>query len=188
MLEGKRFAAAIAALGFSVAVFAQGNAPAQRHLYVGFGGGQAHWRPGCSGSVPDCHDTNVSVHVFAGYQLNHIFAGEVAFTNYGKADGTNFEVLGRGWEASVVGGWPVFGSISAIGRLGAYRGVVKGGGQIANRTESNYGFTYGVGAQMDFTPSLAARLEWQAFPGVGGSTIPKSDVNITSVSALWRFR
>jgi opacity protein-like surface antigen len=188
MLGGKRIAAALAALIFSTAAFAQGAEPAQRHLYVGAGGGQAQWRPGCSGGVPDCDDTNVSVHVFAGYQWNSYLAGEVAFTNYGKALGTNFEVKGRGWEASALASWPVFGSVSVLGRLGIYRGVLKGGGSIANTSEENYGPTYGFGAQMDFTPKIAARLEWQAYPGAGGSTIPDSDIKIISVSALWRFR
>jgi OmpA-OmpF porin, OOP family len=185
---GKRIGAALAALAFSVGALAQGTAPAERHLYIGAGGGQSQWRPGCSGSVPDCDDTNVSVHVFAGYQWNSILAGEVAFTNYGKAQGTNFEVSGRGWEASALAAWPVLGSVSVLGRLGIYRGVLKGGGSIAHTSEENYGVTYGVGAQMDFTPHLAGRLEWQAFPGAGGSTIPDSDIKIISVSALWRFR
>lgn len=188
MLGWKRIGAAGAALAFSIAAFAQGSAPADRHLYVGAGGGQAHWTPGCPGTVADCDDTNVSAHVFAGYQLNHILAAEVAFTNYGKANGTNVEVNGRGWEASALAAWPVLSSISVLGRLGVYRGVVKGGGQFAGHSESNYGVTYGFGAQTDFTPNFGARLEWQAFPGVGGSTITDSDVRIISVSALWRFR
>jgi opacity protein-like surface antigen len=178
-----------AALAFSAGAFAQEAAPlAVRHLYVGGGVGQAQWRPGCPGTVADCDDTNTAVHAFAGYQLNPILAGEVAFTNYGKAAGTNAEIKGRGWEASAIAAWPVLRSTSVFGRLGAYRGVLKGGGQLAHRNESNYGFTYGIGAQTDFTPHFGARLEWQTFPGVGGSTLPDSDIKIISVSALWRFR
>lgn len=185
---GKRFAAALAALVFGSTVWAQASAPAERHLYVGGGAGQAQWRPGCSGGVPDCDDTNISMHVFAGYQWNSILAGEIAFTNYGKAAGSNFEVKGRGWEASALAGWPVMDLFSVIGRLGLYRGVVKGGGSIANTSEESYGVTYGVGVQKDFTRNLGARLEWQAYPGVGGSTIPDSDIKIIGISAFWRLR
>jgi opacity protein-like surface antigen len=183
--------AALAALAFNGAAFAQANQPAEpaeRHLYAGGGGGQAEWRPGCPGTVPDCDDTNIAVHVFAGYQLTSIFAGEVAFTNYGKANGTNMEVKGRGWEASGLAAWPLADWVSVFGRLGIYRGVIKGGGQLAGHSESNYGPTYGVGVQTNFTQQLGARLEWQVFPGVGGSTLPDSDVKIVSLSALWRFR
>ena len=189
MAAAKTLAAFAALLVASAAAFAQQeNAPpAERHWYVGAGGGQSQWRPGCTAAVADCDDTNVSVHVFAGYRLTSIFSGEVAFTNYGKAVGTNMEVKGRGWDASVLAAWPVFRSVSVFGRLGAYRAVVKGGGSLAGHTESTYGVTYGIGAQTDLTSRFGARLEWQAFPGVGGSTIPHSDIKIISLSALWRF-
>ena len=188
MLWGKRFAAALAALFFSTAVFAQDSAATERHLYIGGGGGQAQWRPGCSASVPNCDDTSNSLHAFAGYQWNSHLAAEVVFTNYGRAIGTNYEVKGHGWEASAVGSWPLFASVSVLGRLGGYRGLLKGGGQIAGTTETNYAFTYGVGAQIELTHNLAARMEWQTYPGAGGSTIPDNDIKIISVSALWRFR
>lgn len=188
MVDCKRIGAALAALFFCVGALAQEGAPPIGHFYAGGGAGQAHWRPGCPGTVPDCDDTNTSVHVFGGYQLNRVFAGEIAFTNYGKANGTNMEVKGRGWEASALAAWPVHGPVSVFGRLGIFRSVVKGEGVFAKDTESSYGPTYGVGVQTDLTANLGARLEWQAFSGVGGSTITRSDVNIVSVSALWRFR
>jgi opacity protein-like surface antigen len=181
-------AAALAALVFGTAALAQETAPTVRHFYAGGGFGEAHWRPGCPSNVADCDDANPSVHVFAGYQLNRIFSGEVAFTNYGKASGTNSDIKGRGWEASAIAGWPVWREVSVFGRLGIYRGVVKGGGQFANHTESNYGATYGAGVQADFTPNIGARLEYQVFPGVGGSTIIDNDVSVLMLSALWRFR
>lgn len=184
---GKRIGAALAALAFSAGALAQGTAPAERHFYIGGGVGQAKWRAGCTGTVSDCDDTNTSVHVLAGYQWNKILSGEIAFTNYGKATATNMEVKGRGWEASGIAAWPV-GPVSIFGRLGIYRGVLKGGGQLAGHTESNYGPTYGAGVQTDFTQHLGARLEYQVFPGAGGSTIPDSDIKIVSISALWHFR
>ena len=180
--------AGLAALGFSVAAFGQASAPAERHFYAGGGFGQAQWRPGCPGTQASCDDTNPALHVFAGYQVYRWLAGEVAFTNYGKVTGPSVEVKGRGWEGSLVAAWPLIGSLAALGRFGVYRGVLKGGGQFAGKTESNYGFTYGVGAQLDLTPNLGLRGEWQTFPGAGGSTITDSDIKIISVSALWRFR
>jgi OOP family OmpA-OmpF porin len=183
-----RFAAALAALAFSAGAFAQGSAPAAGHLYVGGGFGQAHWRPGCPSTVATCDDTNTALRAFAGYQLSPMFAAEVAFTNLGKAGGPNFEVKGHAWEASGIAAWPVVGPVSVYGRLGIYRGVAKGGGIQAGRTESNYGPTYGLGAQFDLIPNLGLRAEWQAYPGVAGSTITDSDVNVISLSAFWRFR
>jgi|tagenome__1003787_1003787.scaffolds.fasta_scaffold20962660_3 OOP family OmpA-OmpF porin len=188
MADWKGVAAALVALVFSIAALAQESAPAERHFYAGGGFGEARWRPGCPSTAAECDDANPTVKAFAGYQINRIFSGEVAFTNYGKASGTNAEVKGRGWEASGLAAWPVWRQVSLYGRLGIYRGVVKGGGQFANHTESNYNATYGLGAQADFTRNIGARLEFQAFPGVGGSTIIDNDVQTVTLSALWRFR
>jgi opacity protein-like surface antigen len=188
MVPGKRWVAGLAALVFGTAALAQEPAPSARHLYAGGGLGEAHWRPGCPGSVSSCDDDNVSVKVFAGYQINRYLAGEIAFNNYGKATGPNSEVKGRGWDASAIAGWPFWHDVSVFGRLGIYRGVVKGGGQFANRTESGYGATYGIGVQADFTRNIGARFEYQVFPGAGGTTIPETDVTAVMLSAYWRFR
>ena len=190
MQQCKRVCAALAALVFSAGAFAQAAPPdsVASNLFVGLGYGQAKWRPGCPGTEPNCDDTNPAFHVFAGYQFTRVLAAEIAFTNYGKAGGPTVEVKGRGWEASAIARWPVFGSVSVLGRLGAYRGVLKGGGPFANKTESNYGFTYGFGAQLDLTQNLGLRGEWQTFPGLGGSTITDNDLKVVSVSALWRFK
>lgn len=187
MKYGKRLGVALAALGFSVGAAAQGSADAG-HFYVGFGGGQAKWRPGCPGTSPDCDDINPTVHVFGGYQFRRNLAAEVAFTNYGKADSTNAEVKGRGWDASGIAGIPFGQTGLAYARLGVYRGVLKGGGTLAGRSEENYGMTYGFGVQWDWIAGLGLRGEYQRFAGAGGSTIPDSDIDTVSVSAIWRFR
>ena len=184
----KGFVVALAALVFGTAAFAQEGAPAVRHLYAGFGFGQAQWRPGCPSNVPNCDDTNPGLRAFAGYQLNRIFSAEAAFGNYGKATGPNADIKGHGWEASGLAAWPVWREVSVFARLGIYRGVVKGGGQFAGHTETNYGATYGLGVQADFTRNIAARLEWQMFPGIGGSSIIDNDIQLVTLSALWRFR
>jgi len=183
----KRVGIVLAALGFSASAAAQGSAAAP-HFYVGFGGGQAKWRPGCPGTSPDCDDINATVHVFGGYQFRRWLAGEVAFTNYGKAGSSNAEVKGRGWDATGIAGIPFGETALAYARLGIYRGVLKGGGTLAGRSEDNYGMTYGFGVQWEWLPRLGLRGEYQRFPGAGGSTIPDSDIDTVTVSALWRFR
>jgi hypothetical protein len=187
MKHWKRVGTALAALAFSMGAAAQGGAD-PRHFYVGAGVGQADWRPGCPGTTPVCDDINPSVHVLAGYQLRRYLAGEVAFTNYGKTTGNNVEVKGRGWGASGIAGIPFGQTALAFARLGIYRGVLKGGGTLAGQSEDNYGMTYGVGVQWDFIPRLGVRGEFQRFAGAGGSTIPDSDIDIVSASAIWRFR
>src|SRR5437868_6263632 len=60
-------------------------------------------------------------------------------------------------------------------------------GTLNGGKETNYGPTYGVGVQYEINKNIALRGEWQAYPGLGGSTLPKGDLDTVSVGALWRF-
>ena len=36
---------------------------------------------------------------------------------------------------------------------------------------------------------VGVRAEWQAYPGIGsGPVLPSGDIDVVSLSALWRFR
>jgi opacity protein-like surface antigen len=74
------------------------------------------------------------------------------------------------------------------GKLGIFRGKAEGSGALLANKETNYGPTFGVGAQIDLSRNLALRADWQSYPKLGGSTLPKTDVNVMSAGALWRFR
>ena len=54
--------------------------------------------------------------------------------------------------------------------------------------ETNYGPTFGVGLQFDLNRNLALRAEGQRYPSVGGSTLPRTDIDVMSLGALWRFQ
>ncbi len=157
------------------------------HLYVGGTFSQAHWRSMCMNAT-SCDDTNPSLSVFGGYRINRIFSAEAAFRNYGEMKTSTGSIKGKGWELDGVASWPVFDSFSVYGKLGIMRGVVKGDGTLTGAKETNYGPTYGLGVQFDLNKNLALRGEWQAYPGLGGSTLPKGDLDALSVGVLWQFR
>ena len=177
-------AALAGSLGLGAPAFAQESAS---HVYAGATFGQAHWRSGClSGS--SCDDTNRALRVFGGYQINRIFAAEVGFHNLGKATGSTASVKGNAWETVGIAAWPVFGALSAYGKLGIFRGKAEGSGALIPNKETNYSPTYGFGAQWEFNRNIALRGEWQNYQRLGGGTIPKGDINVLSAGALWRFQ
>jgi opacity protein-like surface antigen len=177
--------AVAALLGGTSAAWSQTTA-ASGHLYAGATYGQSHWRPGCKNSGA-CDDTDRTLGVFGGYQINRTFAAEVGFRNLGEAGG-DATVKAHAWEAVGKAAWPIAGALSVYGKLGIFRTKAQGGGSLGPTTETNYGPTYGIGAQMELSPNVALRAEWQAYSGVGGSTLPKSDINVLAVGALWRFQ
>jgi OOP family OmpA-OmpF porin len=177
-------AALAAALGAAAPAKAQTpESTASNNFYAGLTFGQAHWRPGCLNGAT-CDDTNAALRVFAGFQLNRIFSVEAGFHNLGKASSPGNSVKGHAWEAVGLAAWPIAGALSVYGKLGVFRAKIEG---VPNH-ETNFGPTFGLGAQFELNRNLALRGEWQSYPGVGGSTLPKSDINVMSLGALWRFQ
>jgi OmpA-OmpF porin, OOP family len=177
--------AAAGSLGFASAGFAQES---PNHVYAGATFGQAHWRSGCLATSPSCDDTDRALRVFGGYQVNRMLAAEIGFHNLGKATGSTAAIKGNAWEAVAVAAWPITGGLGVYGKLGLFRGNVEGSGALLPNKETNYGPTFGIGAQLDVSRNLALRGEWQSYPKLGGSTLPKTDINVMSAGALWRFR
>jgi len=165
---------------------AQESASAASHYYVGANVGSGHWRSMCQ-NAPSCDDTNTTLGVFAGYRINPIFSAELGFRNYGMVHASTASVKGKGWEVDGLASWPLLEHLSIFGKLGVKRAVVKGDGTLNGGKETNYGPTYGVGVQYEINKNIALRGEWQAYPGLGGSTLPKGDLDTVSVGALWRF-
>lgn len=182
-------AALVAALGAAVPAQAQDKeSTASNNFYAGLSLGQAHWRSGCLSTATTCDDTDRALKVFAGFQLNRILSVEAGFHNLGKATSPAASVKGHAWEAVGIAAWPIAGALSVYGKLGVFRTKVEGSGSLVPNRETNFGPTFGLGAQFEVNRNLALRGEWQSYPGVGGSTLPKSDINVVSLGALWRFR
>lgn len=171
---------AVAALVIAAPAAAQESV---NHVYAGAMLGQSHWRSACPGQA-DCDDEVAGLRVFGGYQISKIFAAEIGFDNLGAPA----NVKATAWELVGVAAWPLFNALSVYGKLGIYRGNAEGSGTLLGAKETNYGPTYGIGAQFDIGRNLALRADWQAYPSLGGSTLPKMDVNLLSAGALWRFR
>jgi OOP family OmpA-OmpF porin len=176
------------AISLAAAAHAQESTTAS-HIYLGANAGQGHWRSICANSA-SCDDTSGTLGVFAGYRINRIFSAEGGFRNYGesKSKNPNASIKGKGWEASGLAAWPIVGSLSVYGRLGMYRGVLKGDGTLTGAKETTSGPTFGAGLQLELSKNVALRGEWQSYSGLGGNTIPKGDLNVVTVGALWQFR
>ena len=172
-----------AALAAALAASAHAQDEPVSVLYAGGSFGQAHWRPGCAGTST-CEDTDNTVRVFGGYQINRVLAAEVAYTNLGIIGNATSRVAGHAWEAVGLAMWPLAGAIAVYGKLGVFRGKAKSN---AGNQETNYGPLVGAGAELGLTRNVALRGEWQHYSGVGGSTLAKSDINAWFLGALWRF-
>lgn len=183
-------AAGVSALLFAGAAAAQANPPSRAaDLYIGAAYGKAKAEKACAG-LAGCEDTDNSFGAFAGYWLNSSFALEAGYHNLGSATapgGTH--VRSNAWELVAVGAWRGLDPLSLYFKLGAYAGAQEGGGTLQADKERVHGITYGAGAQLDVTKSLGLRGEWQNYPRMGGGPVlPRGDITVYRVAALWRFQ
>jgi hypothetical protein len=157
-------------------------------LYVGLTFGQAHWRPGCFDTAARCDDTESALRGLAGWQFNKYLAAEVGYHNFSKVSAPGFFVKANAWEAVLVGSWPLFGSVSVYGKAGGYRGAAENNASPPQGT-TNYNGTYGFGLAIDISKNITLRGEWQSYIQISGAQVsPRSDLDVMSVGALWRFR
>ena len=181
----------IAAIGLAAAAVAM--PAAAQNAYIGFGAGQSKFN--FSGCTSPCDDKGSAFKLFGGYQFNRYIAAEGAYADLGKGTFGSANIEATAWELSAVGTWGIPWSaggmgFGVLGRLGIYNGEAKGT-VPSTGAEAKHGttdLTFGLGVQADLSRIIAVRAEWQRFSKMGGGGLgEKADVDLLSVSGLWRF-
>lgn len=157
-------------------------------FYLGAGVGQSDFKVNCSASP--CDTKGRGFKLFAGYQFHPNVGVEVGYADLGKGTVGASNIKGNVWELDAVGSYPIARGFSVIGRAGFYNGdlTVTTPSTGADQKATNTSWTWGIGGQADVTRNFAARIEWQAYNSMGGGSLgKKTDVNMLSISGVWRF-
>lgn len=140
-----------------------------------------------------CDDKDTAWKIFGGYQINRTFAAEIGLTDLGEfgrnAGPVVLPIESQAWDLVGVASWPLGNQFSLYGKLGLYYADTKANSNIGpSGDETNTGWTFGAGAQYDFTRNVGMRAEWQRYNDVGGGNVGgKSDVDVLSLGVLFRF-
>lgn len=121
---------------------------------------------------------------FGGYQLNRYFAVEGGYVDLGKASTAGATFDSKAWQASAVGSLPLTQQFALTGKLGLAQtetDVSPGG------TDHNTDPTYGLGLRYDINKQVGIRGEWERFRLSGNPLAGKSDTDLFSVNAVYRF-
>lgn len=196
------------ALLAGMALFAASGA-ASSQAYFGAAVGNAKIKNGCQGapSSASCDDKDSGWKFVVGHRFTPHLGVEIAYSELGApaAHASGFGPVQNAeltaLELTAIGSWPIARRFELYGKLGVYRGEMEARDvsfpTIAIfppppppptpgwRSDSNTGFTYGVGASFALTEHALARLEWQRYPKLGGS--PELDIDVVSLGALYRF-
>jgi len=193
-----RFAAAIAsALALSTPATA-GFFDLTLAPFVGASLGQASSDISCPTGV-SCDDSDTAWKIFGGMEVNEYLSMEVGYVDLGEVEysgalsGTR-EV--NGMTVSLLGTYAATPSFMLIARGGMNFLNAEVNGTIAGTPTNNTGDTdvawsFGLGAQYNFTPAVGLRAEWERFFEVGSSDYNggtgEADIDMFSASLVYKF-
>ncbi len=153
--------------------------------YIGLNAGRGDIGGSC---LIDCDDTSDVYSLYTGGMWNKNFGLELGATDFRDFDrGLGSNASAYGFSVKAVGVIPLTQSFSAFAKAGTIYARTKGSvdGLTPGARDSHWGSTYGVGVNFDFTPSLAAVLEYdQSNLRFAGD---REHVNTTSLGLKYRF-
>jgi OmpA-OmpF porin, OOP family len=175
---------ALYALGLAAAFF---SLPAAAQLgmssvYIGGSLGRSHFTSVCPDGV-ECTDRDTEFSFFTGLAFSRYLAVEAGYRDFGHATVGTSDIKANALELDAVGNFPLFSRLSLVGRVGVYHGKMKGATE-----ERKNGGTFGWGVQYDVSQQTGLRAEWQRYSRMGGNSLPTTNLDSFSVSALFRFR
>ena len=162
--------------------------PGQGRTSIGLNVGRSNFHMPC---VPGfaCDRRDVYAAISARNMANDMFGGELALVHMGNIERGGGNTSAYGLNVSVVGKTPVMSGLGAFAKLGGVWGETRVGGNSAFVTtgkDRGFGLSLGAGLTWDFTPNLAAVLEWDRyvfhFVGTG-----RDAVHTTSLGLQWKY-
>lgn len=186
----------IAATSFAVNLNAHAQAqPTGAGFYGGLGAGVGHTDINGSGIAGSTDKKDGVWKLFGGYQFNRYIAAEGGYVDLGKASiaGPQGSAAtdSNAWQVSAVGSMPLNPQFALTGKLGLARTATDGGGSINGvafaGSDHHTAPTYGLGMRYDISKAVGVRGEWERFrlsnAGFGG----KSDADVFTINALFKF-
>jgi OmpA-OmpF porin, OOP family len=158
--------------------------------YLGLSVGRSRYGVACGGTAFVCDNTDQSVKLTAGAMGGNYWGVELGYLDLGRIARAGGRTRAQGLNLSLVGKAPVWQSLSVFGKVGATYGRTETssslGSAIAAGSERGLGLSYGAGLSYEFTPKLAATLEWESndFRFAGGARDP---VRSTSLGLQYRY-
>jgi len=150
------------------------------HFYGGFGLGRSDSN---QGGLIDNKDS--AWKAFGGYQLNKYFAVEGGYIDLGAASAPGVSFDSNAWHASAVGSLPMTDQFALTGKLGLARTTTD---FSTGGSDHNTDPTYGLGLRFDVNRQIGIRGEWERYRVSGGPFAGRSDTDVFSINAIYRFR
>lgn len=185
---------AAAPLTLSTTVLAQAQT-SHTGFYGGVGAGVGRTDLNSAGVAGSTDKRDSVWKLFGGYQLNRNIAVEGGYVDMGKASVAGPQGFAsaesNAWQIGAVGSLPLNQQFALTGKLGVARtstdsaGIVNG---IAFAgTQRNTAPTYGLGLRYDISQAVALRGDWDRYRIKDNAFGGKSDSDLFTLGAQFRF-
>ena len=159
--------------------------------YIGASAGEAKFDNECGRTdIFACDHRDTAWKVYSGGKFSPFWGLEAAYTDFGKVQASGGDT--KAWAAglSLVGNLPLAANrFDVFGKLGGVYGRTDVHADPSTLFDtghkSGWGWTYGVGADWNITPTVAVRVDWDRYKldFVGG----RQDLDMASAGVQFRF-
>lgn len=157
--------------------------------YIGLNIGRSDFRTGCGTGAFACDDSDTAGSIYLGSMFRENWGAELGYVNMGRVARGGGDTQAHGLNLSLVGKAPLTSQFSLLGKVGTTYGRTRtssaAGSGVAAGSDNGFGLSYGVGASYDFTPNVAATINWDShdFRFASG----RDQVRMTSVGLQYKF-
>ena len=157
--------------------------------YMGLNIGKSDFRAGCGNGAFACDDSDTAGSIYFGSMFRDNLGAELGYVNMGRVSRGGGDTKAHGLNLSLVGKAPLSPAFSLLGKVGTTYGRTQttsaAGSGVAAGSDNGFGLSYGIGASYDFTPNMAATVNWDShdFRFAGG----RDPVRMTSVGLQYKF-
>ncbi len=132
--------------------------------YVGLNAGKSDFSVGNGNGFFTSDNKDTIYGINAGTYFTPYFGAELGYTNFGKIDRAGGRTKAEGINVSLLGRLPLSPQFNLLGKLGTTYGrtdvsAAAGSGVTAGR-ESDFGLSYGIGAEYAFTPAVSGVVQY----------------------------
>lgn len=162
--------------------------PASGRTAIGLNVGRSTYNAPCDTAFA-CDDTGRAFSLYARTMGDSWWGTELGYVDMGRMERAGGDTRARGVNLSLVGKAPVTEPFGVFGKVGVTYGHTRTGTApghtIAGGSHNGFGLSLGAGVSWDFTPKLAAVLEWDRhdFRFEGG----RDAVRTTSVGLQYKY-
>jgi opacity protein-like surface antigen len=163
-------------------------APGNSYIDLGVGRSEFSLSNGLVDFNSDKRDTAYSLR--AGSYVNNTFGMEAGYTDFGNINRAGGSTKANGLNLSLIGKFPLSEQFNILGKVGTTYSRTEvsaaSGTGVVSGSESDFGLSYGLGVEFNFTPQWSAVMQYEEhkMKFAGGET---DRVGNTTLSARYRF-